>query len=332
MSSAGGMFSSTNDLISFASAIHTSRLLPAPATRAWMKPDAHTSSAGVSVGAAWEILRGDGLTSDARLVDVYTKSGDLGLYHALLGIVPDYDVVVSVLAAGAEVTVDPYARSRLFSAVLRSLLPAVEEAGRGEAKDTFEGTYTQESSNASLVLSSDDGPGLLIESFSVRGFDVLSNINSYSLAALESGVNPNPAKVEGRLYPSDRKSGGGGQSNGTTTTAWRAIFDAKTDEQRAELDKELFWLDGSCETWFGADRSAYNFLSLSDFHVVQGANGDVLSIVNKAFNVTLTKVSGGGKGGEESGSDAVPESGAGAAQTSGLLVVLSTLLTVVALS
>lgn len=323
------MFSSTNDLISFASAIHTARLLPAPATRAWMKPDAHTSSAGVSVGAAWEILRGDGLTSDARLVDIYTKSGDLGLYHALLGIVPDYDLVVSVLAAGAEVTVDPYARSRIFSAVLRGLLPAVEAAGRAEARTTFEGTYTQESSNASLVLSSDDGPGLLIESFGVRGFDVLSNINSYSLAALESGVNPSPAKVEGRLYPSDRKSGSG-HSNGTTTTAWRAIFDSKTDEQRAELDKELFWLDGSCETWFGADRSAYNFLSLSDFHVVQGADGGVLSIVNKAFNVTLTKVSGGRED-EESGSDTVPESGAGVVQISGLVIVVSTLLTVVAL-
>jgi hypothetical protein len=324
------MFSSTNDLLSFAAAIHTARLLPAPATHAWMKPDAHTSSAGVSVGAAWEILRSDSLTADARLVDVYTKSGDLGLYHALLGIVPDYGIVVSVLAAGAEVTLDPYARSRIFSAVLRSLLPAVEAAGREDARDTFAGTYTQESSNASLVLSSDDdGPGLLIERFSVRGFDVLRNINSYSLAALESGVNPNPAKVEGRLYPSDRTSG---QRNGTTTTtAWRAIFDAKTDEQRAQLDRELFWLDGSCETWFGADRSAYNFLSLSDFHIVQGANGDVLSIVNKAFNVTLTKVSGG-NGGEESGSDTVPESGAGVVQISGLAVVVSTLLTVVALS
>lgn len=327
------MFSSTNDLISFASAIHDSKLLSAAKTRAWMKPDAHTSSVGVSVGAPWEILRSDNITSDGRLVDVYTKSGDLGLYHALLGIVTDYDVVISVLAAGAEVTQNPYSRSMLFSAVVRGLLPAIEAAGRDEAATLFEGTFVEDSSNSSLVLSSDEGAGLLIEGFSVRGFDVLRNINSYSLAALESGLSPSPAKVEGRMYPADRKAGG--QSNGTTTTAWRAVFDSKTEEQKAKLDSELFWLDGSCETWFGTDRSAYDFLSLADFHVVQGSDGSVRSIVNKAFNVTLKKVSSGedGNDDDENNSESDPPLVGGACflQIPGLALVSAIALTAVIL-
>lgn len=328
------MFSSTNDLIAFASAIHTNKLLPAAETRAWMKPDAHTSSVGVSVGASWEILRSDNITADGRLIDVYTKSGDLGLYHALLGIVPDYDVVISVLTAGAEVTlIDPYARSKLFSAVVRTLLPAIEEAGRDQAATRYEGTFVEESSNSTLVLTSDDAPGLLIESFTVRGYDVLNNIGSYNLASLESGGSSQgpPPSVEGRLYPTERKSSGA--SNGTAVTAWRAVFDAKTDEQKAALDKELFWIDGSCETWFGADRSAYNFLSLSDFHVSETSGGGVMSIQNKAFNVTLTKVSSGSSGAGDDDEDEksnTDESGASLLQMPGL-VVLSTLLTVVTL-
>ena len=288
------MFSSTKDLIAFGDAIQSNKLLSPAQTRAWMKPDTHTSSLGASVGNSWEILRSDNVTADGRLIDVYTKSGDLGLYHALLGIVPDYDIVISVLTAGGEVTLDAYARSKLFSAVIQTLLPAVEAAGRAEAQ-RFEGTFAEESSNSSLVLSSDSGPGLLIESFSVRGFDVLNNIGSYSIAAAESGASSKPTNdettppkpsVEGRLYPTKRTSSSGGDS----TTAWRAIFDSKTEEQKKALEGSLFWIDGSCETWFGTDRSAYNFLSLSDFHIVESEDGDVKSIKNPAFNVTLTKV------------------------------------------
>jgi hypothetical protein len=294
--SAGGMFSNTKDLIAFGEAIQNNKLLSPAQTRAWMKPETHTSSLGVSVGGSWEILRSDNITADGRLIDVYTKSGDLGLYHALLGIVPDYDIVVSVITAGAEVTIDPYARSKLFSAVIQTILPAVEAAGRDEAA-RFEGTFVDESSNSSLVLSSDSGPGLLIESFSVRGFDVLNNIGSYSIgtAGSGSGLSSQPSdddtapaepSIEGRLYPTKRTS----TSDGGSATAWRGIFDGRTEEQIKELEDSIYWIDASCETWLATDRSAYNFLSISDFHIVESEDGDVKSIKNPAFNVTLTKV------------------------------------------
>lgn len=327
------MFSSTKDLVAFAEAIHTNQFLSPVQTRAWMKPDTHTSSLGFSVGNGWEILRSDNITSDGRVIDVYTKSGDLGLYHALVGIVPDYDIVISVLTAGVEVSMDAYARSKFFSAVVQNLLPAVEAAGREEA-ERFEGTFTEEESNSTLVLSSDSGTGLLIESFHVRGFDVLNNIGSYSLSALESGGSSNstappPPAVEGRLYPTERKSA----SNDSTTTAWRAIFGAKTDEQDQQIQDSLFWLNGRCETWFGADRSAYNFLSLSDFHIVEGSDGAVQAITNPAFNVTLTKVSNGtqegSQGDGENSGEETPQSASSLVQVPGLAVFVLTVLTVV---
>lgn len=255
---AGGMFSNTIDLIAFAEAIATNKLLSADQTRQWMKPQAHTSSLGLSVGGPWEILRADNITSDGRVVDVYTKSGDLGLYHALLGIVPDYDIVVSVIAGGAEVSFNPYARSLIFSSVIKALVPAIEVAGKEEvsSKTGFVGTFSDDATNSSLTLKLEDGSGLLIESFSVRGFDVLGNIASYSLAAAESGhEGSGDAYVEGRMYPTDITTSRG-TKNGTTESAWRAVFDSVTPEQRASLDKSLFNIDGSCESWFSIDRSA----------------------------------------------------------------------------
>ncbi|KAH7327792.1 beta-lactamase/transpeptidase-like protein [Stachybotrys elegans] len=278
----GGMFSTSKDLISFAEAIYGNRLLSPRATRQWMKPETHTSSWGYSVGAPWEILRTDNITADGRLIDVYTKSGDLGLYHAYMAIVPDYDISISVITAGAEVSFDPYSRSRFLSAVVRALIPAVEQAGREE--NTMVGTYFQESTNSTLEITMDDGPGLVISSFSVRGFDVLNNINSYSIntaSAGEGAARPPAQTVQGRLYPTKHDAEG---------ETWRAAFTTTTAQQREALDADLFAKDGSCEMWFGFDRSAYNFQSLAEFVVVQ--DGDTGYIRNAAFNVSMAKVSG----------------------------------------
>ncbi|KAG9255785.1 beta-lactamase/transpeptidase-like protein [Emericellopsis atlantica] len=289
---AGGMFSSTNDLLAFAEAIQNHELLSAIKTRQWMKPETHTSSLGTSVGGPWEILRSDNITADGRLIDVYTKSGDLGFYHALMGIVPDYDLSVVVIAAGPEVSADPYTRSKVFSLVLQGLLPAAEAAGIDEA-DRFHGTYRDENNNATLVVTADDGPGLLIEEFYVRGFDVKNNIGLYSLGANDGGSSSEEApSVVGRLYPTTRTT----SSHDGNETAWRGAFDAQTDEVKQALADSLFWIDGQCQEWFGADRAMYNYLGLSDFAMVEDAEGEVLAIKNAAFNVTMTKVSGeGGK-------------------------------------
>lgn len=292
--SAGGMFSSTTDMLRFAEGILSHRFLSPRDTRAWMKPAAHTSSLGFSTGGGWEILRGDDLTPDGRTIDVYTKSGDLGTYHALLGVVPEYGVSVSVLCAGGEVTAEPHSRSAIFSAVARALFPVLDEAARSEAADVYAGTYVDEETNSTLVVGSDaadnGGSGLVIGEFRVRGFDVMGNIDSYSLFATEappsssssSSSSKDTPKVTGRLYPTlkdDEKS-----NNGTTT--WRAVFDSATEEEKAELQAQLFWPGAACESWFGLDRAVYGFASLAEFEFLAGGR----AVRNGAFGVTMKKV------------------------------------------
>jgi len=283
------MFSSTNDLILFGKALLEHRLLSAAKTRKWLQPLAHITATSFSVGAPWEIGRSDTLTIDGRTIDVYTKTGDLGQYHAVIALVPDYDLVVTAIMGGEEVTREPNSRTIILSTALRALIPAIEQAGRDEAASSgYTGSFADASTNSTLVLNSDSGPGLVIDSFSVRGFNTLGQYGSYSLAALESGGSAPtkaPVKADARLYPSNRH----GKQGSSDETAWRAVVDTTTEEQRKKLDDQIFYKQGSCMTWFGMDRSAYNFLSLADFVFVTGGDGAVTAIKNPAFNITLVR-------------------------------------------
>lgn len=291
------MFSNTVDMLAFSEAILSNKLLSPIETRKWMKPISHTSSLGYSVGAPWEILRSNTLTKDRRVIDVYTKSGDLGLYHALMGLIGDYDLVLTVLAGGLEVSVDPETRTEIFSAVLETLLPAIDYATRDEANSHI-GTFIDKKTNSSLTLKMDDGPGMIIESFQVQGFDVLSHISSYSIGSAEAALPGNKKPfVEGRLYPVDITSTAGDNrtharalaAKGPSQSTFRAIFEKHTEEEIAALDKKLFNVGGSCESWFNLDRMAYNYLSLAEFVFVSDQHGAVKAVKNAAFDVTLGK-------------------------------------------
>ncbi|KAH7157346.1 beta-lactamase/transpeptidase-like protein [Dactylonectria estremocensis] len=280
--SAGGMYSSLGDLQAFGEAILTNKLLSPVETRKWMKPASATSSWGYMVGHPWEILRTDNVTSDGRLIDIYAKSGDLGLYHTLTALVPDYDLVVTVIMAGAEASA-PYGAAMAFSAVVQALLPAIEVAGREQAKATYVGKYTQQSTNSSITFKMDDGPGLLISEWTVRGYNVLRNIGGYSWATLETGQVSSKPPVAARVYPTNL------QNEDEDQVAWRAVFDNTNATADAALDSKLFFKDGSCQTWFLQDRQTYNFLSLDEF-VFTESEGEAQTVKSPAFNVTLSKV------------------------------------------
>ncbi|KAK7969580.1 hypothetical protein PG988_008653 [Apiospora saccharicola] len=128
-SSAGGFYTSTNDFLALGTAILSNKLLTPAQTRKWMKPKIATSSAGLMLGEPWEIYRADNVTTDGRLIEVYTKTGDIVGYDAIFCLVPDYDIVVSVLTGGFEA--GSAAVMKLCSDAVRELLPALEKAGEG---------------------------------------------------------------------------------------------------------------------------------------------------------------------------------------------------------
>ena len=73
---AGGMYSSPRDMVKLGQSILRNTQLSPAATRKWLKPWASTSVWQQAIGLAWEIAR---WPVDGRVVDAYTKQGDLGM-------------------------------------------------------------------------------------------------------------------------------------------------------------------------------------------------------------------------------------------------------------
>lgn len=257
--SAGGFYSNTEDILAFGEAILTNKLLSPMQTRRWLKPVTFTSSLGMFIGAPWEIIRADNVTSDQRLVEFYSKGGDIGTYHAMLVMIPDYDLVASILTSGPESSSGVV--QLLFSQTITSLLPAIEAAGKDEARAVFAGTYVDEETNSTLTLRVDDeGPGLGIAEWTVRGTDVPSHWLSY----LSTVPNNLPeVHISMRLYPSGLAAG--------SKMAWRVAVDLGSPEEIARADAQLFWPQGSCLAWGLMDRAVYEFGALDE--MVFGLSG-----------------------------------------------------------
>ncbi|KAI5923428.1 beta-lactamase/transpeptidase-like protein [Camillea tinctor] len=277
---AGGFYSNTVDLLALGSGILQHQLLDAVTTRKWMKPVTSTSSTGLLLGGPWEILRSDNVTKDQRLVEFYTKSGNVDAWNNILVLVPDYDLVLTLLTAGGE------SSSNLVEAaltqVVRALLPAVEDAGKAEAAASFAGTYNDAATNSSVTLAADaddHAPGLAVTSWVANGLDILANYGSLA----SGGSSASDVAVSVRLYPTGLKAG--------SSAAWRAVFDVGTPAQLAEKDASTFWAKSSCHTWANMDRFVYGFRSMDEFIFDVNDDGTARGLGLRAFQVNLERES-----------------------------------------
>ncbi|KAK1962968.1 beta-lactamase [Colletotrichum sublineola] len=270
--SAGGIYTNTRDMLTFGTAILTSNI--GTDTGSWLKPHAFTSSRGYSVGAPWEIWTSSTLLDSGVPVSFYTKSGDLGLYTNVLVIVPDYDIVVSILTAGAEAADTFLFPTQVISPVMEVLIPALEQANKESAHATMAGTYADEETNSTLTLSVDHGPGLSLMNYKVRGIDVLANIPNYGLSPSRKTFN-----VSGRIYPTNIREG--------DQWSWRAVY---KNHDEPEINEKLFYPEGGCQTWGLIDRKTFNYLALDDFAFTIAPDGSAKSISPRPFGVTLMKV------------------------------------------
>ncbi|KAM6529657.1 hypothetical protein FALCPG4_007785 [Fusarium falciforme] len=279
---AGGMNSNTKDLLSFMTGILKNSALFPSSTRRWLKPASFLSAWSSAVGAPWEIYRVDNLTSDGRIIDLYTKGGSLTSYYSALAVVPDLGFVISVLAAGPEVIGLWPSLANLQA--MEVLIPALDLAAKDEAKKRFAGTYTDKKSGSRLTLSLDDGPGLALSDWVVRDFEVLPNLGRYNPVTMNATTGSNLTSI--RMFPTGIEN--------ARRSAWRATFPAFTDEEAKVIDGSTSIRDASCVTWRMVDRLIYNDLSIDHFEFQFGEDGEAaMSIKCKGFDVELTRDSDG---------------------------------------
>ncbi|KAF9770699.1 hypothetical protein IL306_011699 [Fusarium sp. DS 682] len=255
-------YSSLNDVMAFGDAVLKNKLLSPAETRKCMKPATSTLSRGILLGEPWEIFRADNGTKDQRLIEFYTKAGDITTYHSLLVLIPDYNLTITLLNAGPISEVSGGLLQVLFSDIAKELLPAVEEAGKDEAAKIYAGTYTDDKTNSTLTLSVNDEPGFHITNWTVRGIDIASTYLSINLPP--TFPTP-PGEVRFRLYPTGLRS--------DTESSWRMMYTVGSEEDTEEANSLLAWPDGNCNTWASLDRIVYELLSHDHFVFTESGKG-----------------------------------------------------------
>lgn len=273
LGSAGGIFTSTNDLSNYCRGILSSTLLSPVQTRRWLKPLSHTASLKYSVGAPWEIIRSTSLTSDNRVIDLYTKSGGVGLYTSVMILVPDFDIALTVLVAG-----DANAQRILGDKVIDQFLPLVDGVAKTQTQALYGGKYSSpqasNSSQSSVTLKIDAGPGLSVAQWLSGGKDILAEFSSIFGKRGET--------MDMRLYPT-----------GLTTTAersFRAVMQISPASGTSAAG-EAGVLSDPCETWFGIDGSTYGLIAADDFIFQVAKGGKVTALEPRILRETLMKVS-----------------------------------------
>lgn len=303
--SSGGLFSTTHDLAKFGTAILNSTLLPANATRKWMKPTSHTASLTYAVGAPWEIVRyihpaGTLSPSAGKVTDLYTKSGDSGYYSSNMVLIPEYGAGFTILAASTNETVRGSATNVVLDYVTNAVLPALEAQAAQEARRNFVGTYkytsTSQPNNATIAFNSSltiafnkstvigalNG-GLSISRWISNGTDMLAS-------PLFGGIRP-------RLMPSisARGSGGSGPAARSQVAFQASIYpqtNSYTAAAAAGVSGVIGPFTGQWNTnfdWLTVDATHYDGVGVNLFVFDLDAQGSATGVTPAAMKVNLER-------------------------------------------
>lgn len=264
----GGLWSTPNEMLTLLQALLSNKFLSKAKTRDWFRPLAILPSLYQLVGAPWEIIRpNDIAVAFPRAVTIYTKPGGVTGYAAYAVLVPEYNIALTIHAAGGQ---SGPAVQALLPLVVKPLIVYADRLARAQAAAKYAGTYRLAGSGngtSSMTLTATEGPGLAISALTVSGVPILQ-----TLAALQTTPYAN---FSARLYPTDP------DSLGTAHEAFRMLLDQKTrDAGFAEL---------YCASWNWGDPYRYVSEPLDTF-VFEIKSGKVVGVNLQGWRTTLQKV------------------------------------------
>ncbi|KAK5710187.1 hypothetical protein LTR15_012987 [Elasticomyces elasticus] len=144
----GGIYTSSTDMIRFLRYILNNYNTISP-TINWFSPVTYSTGSHNLFGAPWEIFRTTAiLTETNRPVTIMTKGGGLAGYYSYSLLIPDYNLVISILLAGELSALDP-----LLGFITTPLIRAIENLAQNELETRYAGTYAATNLNSSLVLA-----------------------------------------------------------------------------------------------------------------------------------------------------------------------------------
>ncbi|KAH8896095.1 beta-lactamase/transpeptidase-like protein [Thozetella sp. PMI_491] len=271
----GGLFSSTNDMVRAGRALLSSSLLPPAQTRHWFDFVTQTAYLNSQVGTPWELTNLQD-NSTGRLVTLHTKGGDLDYYHAKLVLSRAHDIGYVVLTAGtANVAGSDDIRGPLTNAIGNALIPAMEAAARREAMVNYAGTYIDEPTNTSVVISVDgDRMGLRLGNWISNGISAADALSE----ALGFG------ELSPRLYPTTLKSMCAKDSDAgqyVCRTGWRTVFVQQTQTNSV--------MDPCLGAWGLVDALTWGGRGVDDWVFNVGEDGKAVALEFRAASTTLKR-------------------------------------------
>ena len=197
-------------------------------------------------------------------MDTYSKSGDIGAYTTYFGLVPDYNMGITVLAAGDN----KFSQMQVIrNIVVDAFYNAAEEAAKEQARAAFTGTFKASELNSSIKFAVDDGPGVVITDWISNGTDFLANAFLY------------PSN-DFRLYHT-------GLSIVHDELMWYK-YQLSALPNGGEPGMDLTWNENNAR-WIWGDSASYGNLGTQAFLIGFDSNGVVQSVGSQALRCNMTR-------------------------------------------
>ncbi|KAH8889003.1 beta-lactamase/transpeptidase-like protein [Thozetella sp. PMI_491] len=276
-SPSGSVYSSAADMIKAGQAILQSTLLSPSQTRRWFKPLVQTGYLSTAVGAPWEIRYLE--FPNNRMVQLLTKEGDLGTYHAALILSPEHGLGWVVLTAGTPTANASSIRTALTNAFGDIFLPAAQNQTGVEAGPRFAGEYVDTTTNSSVtILAGDNGrPGLGVPSLISRGVELIGPASPL--------IQVYGAGQQGRLYPSQLRTvsrRSDGQGSYESRLGFRATFFNETQPGAVQ--------DPCIMAWTALGAPVYGQRSLDDWVFEMQEDGIATALEVRMLRIKLARV------------------------------------------
>ncbi|KAE8371318.1 beta-lactamase/transpeptidase-like protein [Aspergillus bertholletiae] len=262
------MYSTITDLSTAGKAILNSTLISKAQTNRWLKPVTHTSNPANSLGYPW-IIYSSGDYPNTSMVDIYTFTSSIGQYSSYMGLVPDYNVGFTVLAADSTSAPDLNAHADIIG---EAVLPALMKTAVTQAGARFGGAYTASSGlNSSITVSVDRLPGMFIDRFVSNGTDFRE-----TLASLIEIDDPKALSI--RLYPTGLVSK---TESGGSRVAFRAVLQDMNELADAGTP--------TCVSWMDVDRFTYRGRTVDSFVFEMDGDGNAVGVEVPGLELQLSR-------------------------------------------
>jgi hypothetical protein len=268
--------STLSDLTAFFHGILDRSVMPTETeVLGWLKPSSSTGSSYNLVGMPWEINREQNLTPNhPHTIDLYGKGGGAAGYRSQATVIDEYGIAVVLLTAGSF-----KAAHFIHNAVLKTLIPVVDEIAREQAAAAFTGTYAGsqgESGDRINVTIAQDQNSLLLEQLDRNGKDMLASYRELFVKNVGETLDLLPTVA--RIYPADlARAETDGRNSSVVREEWRLEWELVGNDDTALPGADLGKND--CWNWVTGDWVYYASQSMDRIILVKDAStGKVLGV------------------------------------------------------